>query len=138
MFIDASAILAVLLNEDDAHIYISRIEAATTRIYTSPIARFEAIISLARAKSRPGQTNEALIDAATGAVDEFLREIAAQQVAISADAGKRAIDAAATYGKVVGHPARLNLGDCLAYGVAKTYRLPLLYKGDDFSKTDMA
>ena len=36
------------------------------------------------------------------------------------------------------HPARLNLGDCLSYACAKAYRSPLLFKGDDFSQTDMA
>lgn len=41
------------------------------------------------------------------------------------------------YGKGMGHPAGLNFGDCFAYALAKSLDIPLLYKGDDFSKTDI-
>ena len=137
MFLDASAMLAILLAEDDAGIYLARLEGATTRIYTSPIARFEAIVSIARAKSRPSRTTPMLIEAATVLVDKFIAEIKAQQITISPDIGQRAVEASASYGKIAGHPAKLNLGDCFAYGAAKTYRLPLIYKGDDFKETDI-
>ncbi|MGH7246670.1 MAG: hypothetical protein ACREH9_01065 [Pseudomonadota bacterium] len=43
----------------------------------------------------------------------------------------------ARYGKGRGHPAQLNLGDCFAYAVAKNYRTSLLFKGEDFDKTDI-
>ena len=49
-----------------------------------------------------------------------------------------AIRALSVYGKVVGHPAQLNMGDALSYACAKAFHVPLLYKGDDFSKTDLA
>ena len=49
-----------------------------------------------------------------------------------------ALAAYARYGKGSGHPARLNLGDCFAYAMAKQHGVPLLYKGDDFSQTDLA
>ena len=42
------------------------------------------------------------------------------------------------FGKGSGHPAGLNFGDCFAYALAKATREPLLFKGDDFSKTDVA
>ena len=51
--------------------------------------------------------------------------------------GRRALDAAARFGRVVGHPANLNLGDCFVYACAKAYRVPLLFKGEDFSQTDI-
>jgi ribonuclease VapC len=41
------------------------------------------------------------------------------------------------YGKGRGHPAQLNMGDCFAYAVAKSRRMPLLFKGNDFTKTDI-
>jgi len=41
------------------------------------------------------------------------------------------------FGKGSGHPAKLNLGDCFAYALAKAKREPLLFKGDDFSHTDI-
>ena len=46
-------------------------------------------------------------------------------------------DAYRDYGKGSGHPARLNLGDCYAYALASQTGEPLLYKGDDFSHTDL-
>lgn len=48
-----------------------------------------------------------------------------------------AADAFARFGKGL-HPARLNFGDCMAYAVAKVAACPLLYKGDDFARTDIA
>jgi ribonuclease VapC len=48
-----------------------------------------------------------------------------------------ALAAFARYGKGCGHPARLNLGDCFAYAMAKSYQTTLLFKGDDFGKTDI-
>jgi uncharacterized protein with PIN domain len=41
------------------------------------------------------------------------------------------------YGRGTGHPARLNFGDCFAYALAKERNEPLLFKGDDFSQTDI-
>ena len=41
------------------------------------------------------------------------------------------------YGKGRGHPAQLNFGDCLSYAVARSRNLPLLFKGDDFRRTDL-
>lgn len=48
-----------------------------------------------------------------------------------------AIAAFRLYGKGQGHPAQLNLGDCLSYAVAKVLGIPLLFQGDDFSRTDI-
>jgi uncharacterized protein with PIN domain len=52
--------------------------------------------------------------------------------------GDKALDAAMTHGNAVGHQADLNLGDCFAYACAKAYRMRLIYKGDDFARTDLA
>ena len=41
------------------------------------------------------------------------------------------------FGKGTGHPAQLNLGDCISYAVAKSAGVALLYKGGDFAKTDL-
>lgn len=57
------------------------------------------------------------------------------------DVGEESIDLLADafvrYGKGSGHPARLNLGDCFSYAMAKKGGVPLLYKGNDFPQTDM-
>jgi ribonuclease VapC len=50
---------------------------------------------------------------------------------------RAALDARIRYGRGFGHPARLNYSDCFAYALAKTRNLPLLYKGDDFTHTDI-
>ena len=71
-------------------------------------------------------------------VDAFVVEIAGEEIMISGDIGDRAIEASMKYGKAVGHSADLNFGDCFAYACAKAHRLPLLYKGNDFSQTDLA
>ena len=48
-----------------------------------------------------------------------------------------AIEAARTYGKLVDHPADLNMGDCFAYAAARKAGVPLAYKGNDFVHTDV-
>jgi len=55
-----------------------------------------------------------------------------------ANAARFAVKAFADCGKGRGHPAQLNLADCLSYGCAKAQGVPLLYKGDDFARTDLA
>jgi ribonuclease VapC len=59
-------------------------------------------------------------------------------VPVTEEIGRIAVDAFDRYGKGRGHPAQLNMGDCFAYACAKAHGLPLLYKGADFSKTDLA
>ncbi|MEL7464882.1 MAG: type II toxin-antitoxin system VapC family toxin [Pseudomonadota bacterium] len=141
MFLDASVIVAILAREPGYEHIVKRIEEGDGPIFTSPMARFEAVVSFARAKSfgakgvRPTPDE---IDASAKVIDGFLASLRAREVSISEGVGKRAIEAARDYGKVVGHPADLNLGDCFAYACAKAYRLRLVYKGDDFSKTDLA
>ena len=56
---------------------------------------------------------------------------------LDSSVSKLAADAFFHYGKGRGHPARLNLADCLSYAVAKHLNAPLLYKGDDFIHTDI-
>jgi len=57
---------------------------------------------------------------------------------ITSGIGDEAIRALFIYGKVVGHPAQLNFDDALSYACAKAFQAPLLYKGADFSQTDLA
>lgn len=51
--------------------------------------------------------------------------------------GREAISAFTRFGKGRGHPAQLNMGDCFAYACARTHNVPLLFVGDDFSRTDI-
>ena len=142
MYLDASAIVAILSNEEDAGYLLAKIEKAKPPIYYSSLTMFEAVISLARRLTNKQVGSQApipteTIDMAQAHVEKFMSELGAREMAISGATHRRAIEAASTYGKFVAHPARLNLGDCFAYACAQEYRLPLLFKGDDFPKTDI-
>ena len=142
MFLDASAIVAILAGEEDAGYLLAKIEMSEGLKIYSPLSMLEAVISLARivSISQFGDqvpTPPELIDEIQEDVAKFLETIGAREVSVSGSLHRNAIEAARNYGRVVGHPARLNFGDCFSYACAKEYRLPLLFKGDDFSKTDI-
>ena len=75
-------------------------------------------------------------------VDRFLRGLGLgsdiQAVDFTPAMADIAADAFRRFGKGRGHPAKLNFGDCMSYAVAKVHGAPLLYKGGDFSQTDIA
>jgi len=75
---------------------------------------------------------------AEAAVEDFLKRAAIDIVPIEEADGKLAARAFRDYGKGRGHPAQLNLADCLSYACAKNRGMSLLYKGDDFARTDLA
>lgn len=128
MFIDASALVAMMTDEEDARILAARIQPAKRRM-TSPAAIWETAINVAR---KLGIS----IPEASDAVQAFLEAMSIELVSIPPKAGYLAIEAFDRYGKKR-HPADLNFGDCMAYACARYYRLPLLYKGSDFAQTDI-
>ncbi len=129
MFLDTSAIVAILCGEPDAAELAQRIAAAERRL-TSPVVRLEACMVLAsQLDMAPSQAN--------ALVDEFLEEANVSMVPIDDKIGALAVACFEAFGKGR-HSARLNLGDCLSYACAKAYRSPLLFKGEDFSRTDIA
>ncbi|MER8548297.1 type II toxin-antitoxin system VapC family toxin [Mesorhizobium sp. M1169] len=142
MFVDASVIVAILNEEPGAEELEKRLAAATKPLYISLLVRFEAVQGLARASAEAIKKNAKptanMLAQARDTVDAFLIEIAGKEIMISGDIGDRAIEASMKYGKAVGHKADLNFGDCFAYACAKAHRLALLYKGNDFSQTDLA
>lgn len=129
MFVDASAIVAILTREPEADALADALDGGSSSI-TSPIAVFEAALGVCR--KRHASVAEAATD-----VSEFLITAGVRTVPITDRDAEAALDAFARYGKGRGHPAQLNLGDCFAYAVARQYRTSLLFKGDDFSKTDI-
>ena len=133
MFVDASAIIAIITLEPEAEALATVLAAAlegSGQPITSSIAVFEATLGLCRKK-------RAAIEAAQQQVHEFLREAGIRLVAIGPDAADHALDAFKRYGKGQGHPAQLNMGDCFAYAAAKANHVPLLFKGADFARTDI-
>jgi ribonuclease VapC len=140
MFIDASAIVGILNDESDARQLERKLDAATTPLSVSPLAIFEAVMAIARERSAKGarRVDADFIARAEAGVLAFVEDIGAREIPITADIGRMAIQAAGRYGKTIGHKAGLNFGDCFAYACAKAQGAPLLFKGDDFSRTDMA
>ncbi|ATU92405.1 type II toxin-antitoxin system VapC family toxin [Phyllobacterium zundukense] len=142
MFLDASAIVAILADEDDAEYLLSKIQQWKKPIHYSSLSIYEAVISLARKKSLVVEGNKlpthpTLIDQAQRHVETFIETIGATEIAIDSATHRVAIKASRNYGRAVAHPARLNFGDCFAYACAKVHNIPLLYKGDDFPLTDI-
>ena len=138
MFLDASAIVAILDREPGFEALLERVRTSPTHLCFSPLSRFEAVTGLAR--SRAGKHRSATkqdIVAFGDIVDAFFADLGAKGVDLTAAVGFAAQEAAQTWGRCVGHPAALNLGDCFAYACAKDRRVGLLYKGDDFARTDL-
>jgi ribonuclease VapC len=124
--VDASAVLAVLLREDDRDVFASALSNAD-HLIISVASVFECSMKVQR-NSSPNQD---------GKVDEFLRDSGFEVLPIGLIELAVARQAFGQYGKRMGHPAQLNFGDCFSYALAKTRDLPLLFKGNDFSQTDI-
>lgn len=137
MFIDASAIVAVMTREPGWEDIVERLDASETSFSVSSLVRFEAVLALARKQPSSSDKRQA-IASAREAVANFLSEIRASEITVTPRIGELALDAATAYGKTAGHPAALNFGDCFAYACAKALGVPLAYKGDDFAQTDLA
>jgi ribonuclease VapC len=129
MFLDASAIIAMVAGESDAASLAARLGQGR-QVIVSPIAVYEAVLGLAR-------TGNIAVPDALPILDSFLSEIGAVVVPIDDRCGRTAISVFDRFGKGR-HPAALNLGDCFAYACAQLHEVPLLCKGDDFPQTDIA
>lgn len=129
MFVDASAIVAILTGEREQGALAGRLDEAAGAT-TSPLAVFEAVAAIVR-KERINVARAAVL------VQRFLDAAEITVASIDADTGAAAVDAFDRYGRGR-HPARLNMGDCFAYAMAKQHGVSLLYKGDDFAQTDLA
>ncbi len=129
MFVDASALTAMLTDEADARELLARLQSSPRRV-TSPLAIWETGLAVAR---RLGFD----LAEARAAVEDFLVLADIALLPVPEQAYVDALAAHARYGKGR-HPAALNVGDCFAYACARAENLPLLYKGDDFAQTDIA
>ena len=125
MIVDASAILAIVLDEGDSSIFVEALRRPDVR-RMSAVNFVEAGV---RADNDPNPDRGAAFDRAMHAFGIFVQNISPYQAMIARDAYRR-------FGKG-NHPARLNLGDCFAFALAKANREPLLFKGGDFAHPDV-
>lgn len=141
LFVDASVIVAILTNEPDADALMARLEGAIAvnpQLYVSPIVRVEAALSITRRLAGADKlATKDMLARARAMVDQFILDIEARDTMITADVAAKALDAAQQFGKIVNHPASLNMGDCFAYASARAYRTKIAFKGDDFTHTDL-
>jgi ribonuclease VapC len=128
IFVDASALIAIVDGEDDAVSLAARL-ADDSSVYISPMVVYESITGLARKRA-------CTIEVAERAIDIFIDQTDAQTLDITAEIGRNAVQAFNTFGRGR-HKAALNMGDCFAYACAKAHDLRLLCKGNDFPYTDI-
>lgn len=126
MVIDSSALLAILQNEPERRTFNEAIEAAETRVMSAASFVETSIVI----ESRFGA--EGLRD-----LDLFIERAGIEIAAVDAEQAHVARRAFSRFGKGR-HEAGLNYGDCFPYALATVLGEPLLYKGEDFSRTDVA
>lgn len=125
MVIDSSALLSILLAEDDAPAMAAAILADNRRLI-SAITLLETSVVIEAKKGPAG-----------GREFDLLLHVAAIEVAnMTPEQAELAREAYRRYGKGR-HRAKLNLGDCCSYALARHSGEPLLFKGEDFSQTDI-
>lgn len=125
MVVDSSALVAILREEPGHELLLLKAFSTDRTVVGAPIA-FETAMVLSGRWHRDARP----------IVHGLLSSIRAEIVPFNEEHYDAAVSAFLRYGKGR-HPARLNFGDCMSYAFARVIGLPLLYTGDDFSKTDV-
>lgn len=126
MVVDTSAIFAIVLDEPERAAFAAAIKAASRRLISA--ATMVECVAVFTGR-RPG--SDPMI-----AMRLIIEDLSLEIVPVDGAQWRAAADALIRFGKGR-HPARLNLGDSFAYALAKTTGEPLLFKGDDFARTDL-
>lgn len=125
--VDSSALVAILEHESDAAVYAEAIERADSLLISAVNVHETGVVLRIRHGS--------------AALDRFWRFLIVENdfeiAAFDENQARLALSAFGRYGKGIHSKARLNLADCAAYALASSARAPLLFKGDDFSATDV-
>ncbi len=122
--IDSSAIVAILLGEPEASIFLTTMASRRCHISAANVFEIEVVMLRRIGPQSVARIRRLLSDAGTVIHDFDDRQ---------ADVARQAYE---RFGKGR-HPAKLNLHDCAAYALAHSMNAPLLYKGDDFAQTDV-
>jgi ribonuclease VapC len=126
MIVDTSALIAILRDEPEARACASAIESSAIRRVSA--ANFVETALIIDASRDP---------VASRRFDDLIREAQIIVEPVTEAQARIAREAYRDFGKGSGHPAKLNFGDCFAYALAKVTAEPLLFKGDDFARTDI-
>ncbi len=128
-YVDSSVLVAIAAAEPDCD-EMAALCARGGRLVTSPISQVEAALATGRIFDR---------DYAFGAaqVRGVIAGLGIEVLEVPSDIADAAMEAYLAFGKGTGHPARLNFGDCFSYAMARRLNVPLLFKGRDFSRTDI-
>jgi ribonuclease VapC len=126
VIVDTSAIVAIIRQEPDAAFFAAVLESSpVNRISAGTWLELAIVIDRARDPLASRQ-----LDALLAAAEIVVEPVTASQARIAREAHR-------DFGKGTGHRAGLNLGDCFAYALARALNEPLLFKGDDFTYTDI-
>ncbi len=125
--VDTSAIMAIVLKEQERATLLAALGSAQSIVVSSATLIEIRVVSYRRG-------GQSLVDE----VDALIEALGIDVIAPGPAEVQSAHDAFVLYGKGGGHPAQLNFGDLFSYGLAKARNIPLLFKGDDFSATDIA
>lgn len=126
MVVDTSAIIAILLDEPERGEFAKALETSRDR-RVSTVSLVETSIVI---ETRLGA-------AGIRELDQLLREASFETVAFDHEQALLAREAYRLFGRGR-HPAALNFGDCCTYALARAFGEPVLFKGDDFIRTDIA
>lgn len=127
MIIDSSALIAIFFKEPEARAFARAIQDADT-LRISAATYLETAILLDKQRD---PVLSARLDTLIEDLQVTIEPITVQQARIARQAWR-------DYGRGSGHPANLNFGDCFSYALSRAVREPLLYKGNDFSHTDLS
>jgi ribonuclease VapC len=130
IFVDSSALVAILASEADGPAFAAKLETTPESICAGHVI-LEASMRLSTLMGFTPTVADALIT-------RLLREAGIAVVPITEEVAQLAVAAFERYGKGRGGAASLNFGDCLSYACAKAHGAALLFKGDDFGRTDIA
>lgn len=124
--IDTSAIVVILPDESDSELFRRHLD-----VHLNPVISAATLHELYCVVKREGFTG------GTKQSNTLLSLIEPELVPFDVEQLAVARDACTAYGRGSGHPANLNMGDCISYALAKSRNLPLLFKGGDFGHTDI-